>query len=121
MMLNKFLQTTIIVLLLDGIYLSLLSSTFSTMIKNIQKTELQPRYLSFVFTYVIMISGLYYFIIKPNRSVLEGGLLGLLIYGIYDGTNYGIFKNWSIKTFIIDIVWGGFLFATTTKIIQVLH
>jgi uncharacterized membrane protein len=91
------------------------------MIKNIQKTELQPRYLSFVFTYVIMISGLYYFIIKPNRSVLEGGLLGLLIYGIYDGTNYGIFKNWSIKTFIIDIVWGGFLFATTTKIIQVLH
>ena len=121
MTLPKLLQTAIIVLLLDGIYLTTLSSTFAKMIKNIQKSELQSRYLSYAFTYIIMIAGLYYFIIKPNRSVFEGGLLGFLIYGVYDGTNYGIFKNWPMKVFLIDIAWGTFLFATTTKIIKLLN
>ena len=39
MTLPKLLQTAIIVLLLDGIYLTTLSSTFAKMIKNIE-TEL---------------------------------------------------------------------------------
>jgi len=121
MILPKFLQTAVVVLLLDGLFLTLLSSTFTKMIKNIQRTAMQPRYLSFAFTYIIMITGLYYFIIKPNRSAFDGGLLGLLIYGVYDGTNYGIFKNWSMKVFIIDIIGGAFLFATTTTIIKLLN
>ena len=103
MTLPKFLQTAGVVLLLDGLFLTLLSPTFSKMIKNIQGTDIKPRYVSFVYTYIIMISGLYYFIIKPNRSAFDGGILGLLIYGVYDGTNYGIFKNWTLKTFILDI------------------
>ena len=121
MTLPKLLQTTVIILLLDGIFLSLLSSFYSKAIQNIQKSKLQLRYSSMIFTYIIVIAGLYHFIIQPGRSTYEGGLFGLVIYGIYNGTNYSIFKNWPLKVFLLDIAWGTILFATTTKIIKLLN
>jgi uncharacterized membrane protein len=67
---------------------------------------------------IFLILGLYYFIIKPNRSIKDAFLLGLVIYGVYEGTNYALFNNWSEYIVIIDTLWGGILFALTTFIIK---
>jgi uncharacterized membrane protein len=38
-------------------------------------------------------------------------LFGFSVYGVYDMTTLAVFKKWDIKLAIIDMVWGGFLFA----------
>jgi uncharacterized membrane protein len=62
--------------------------------------------------------GINYFIIKPRKSVSEAFLLGLVIYGVYETTNYALLSNWSFLTVIIDTLWGGILFALTAFIIN---
>ncbi len=62
--------------------------------------------------------GLNYFIIKPKRSISDAFLLGLVIYGVYETTNWAIFNKWSVKSVIIDTLWGGILFASTAFIVR---
>jgi uncharacterized membrane protein len=79
------------------------------------------NYLGAALCYVFLIVGINYFIIKPRKSVSDACLLGLVIYGVYETTNYALFKNWSITTVIIDTLWGGALFAITTYIVNMLR
>ena len=67
-----------------------------------------------VICYIFLIIGINYFIIKQNRSIQDAFLLGLIIYATFDFTNLALFDNWSIFTAIIDSLWGGILFASTT-------
>jgi len=60
--------------------------------------------------------GLYYFIWKPHKPVKDAFLLGLFSYGIYEFTNWAIFKDWKPIVVVLDMLWGGTLFALTTFI-----
>ena len=55
-----------------------------------------------------------YFILEPKKSVYEAMILGLVIYGVYETTNYAILKNWKLTTVILDGLWGSILFGLTT-------
>ena len=70
-----------------------------------------------VLCYILLIFGLYYFIIKENKPVHHAFLLGLFVYGIYELTTISLLKDWELKTVIIDTIWGGILFATTTHLV----
>jgi uncharacterized membrane protein len=87
----------------------------------VQGIEPKINYLGVALCYIFLITGINYFIIKPNKSVSEAFLLGIIIYGVYETTNYALFKNWSILTVLIDTLWGGILFASTTYIINFLR
>jgi uncharacterized membrane protein len=41
-----------------------------------------------------------------KEAIAYGSLVGLVIYGIYNATNYAIFKNWTINVSIMDTIWG---------------
>lgn len=112
------LVTAIVLLSLDYIYLNLMSSYFQNQVKRVQKTPLKMNFVGVALCYILLIIGLYYFIIKPNKSVSDAFLLGLVIYGVYETTTLGLFTNWSILTVIIDTLWGASLFAITTFIIN---
>jgi uncharacterized membrane protein len=71
--------------------------------------------------YLFLIIGLNYFIIKPKKSVSDAFLFGLVVYGVYETTNYALFNKWSIYTVIMDTLWGGILFALTTYIVNKLR
>lgn len=51
-----------------------------------------------------------------KASMLYGGLLGLYGYGVFNGTNLVLFKNYDPKIAIIDTLWGTFLMALTTYV-----
>ncbi len=104
--------------ILDSVYLSMAKPTWRAMIKNIQGTELKVRMLSAVGVYVLMSFGLYYFIIKPKRTVFDAALLGLVIYGVFDLTNHAIFSKYNLVTGLTDMVWGSVLFASTAYIVK---
>jgi uncharacterized membrane protein len=115
------LLSAVILLTVDFMYLRVISSYFSNQIQRVQGSAMSINYLGAALCYVFLIVGINYFIIKPRKSVSDAFLLGLVIYGVYETTNYALFKNWSIMTVIIDTLWGGTLFAITTYIVNLLR
>ncbi len=43
-----------------------------------------------------------------------GLLYGLILYGVFDMTNYSLLANYSLKMAVVDICWGGFLNSVAT-------
>lgn len=109
-----FLFSAIVFVALDFMYLNLIKNYFSKQIERVQGEKLTVNFLGVAICYILLISGLNYFIIEPKKSVYDAFLLGIVIYGVYETTNYSLLKNWSILTVIIDTLWGGILFAATT-------
>ena len=115
------LVSAIIFVVIDFIYLNLIKDFFGKQIKSVQGSEIKVNLLGVALCYIFLIIGINYFIIKPRKSVQDAFLLGLIIYGVYETTNYALFKNWSIVTVIMDTLWGGVLFAVTTYIVNLLR
>ena len=115
------LISAILFIAIDMIYLNLMKNYFSKQVQSVQGSPIKMRVLGAAICYIFLIIGLNYFIIKPNRSVSDAFLLGIIIYGVYETTNLALLKNWSILTVIIDTLWGGLLFASTTYIVNLLR
>jgi uncharacterized membrane protein len=112
------LLSAIVMISLDFVYLSSMKGYFANQVKNVQGSPLKLNFLGAAICYIFLVVGINYFIIKPRKSVSDAFLLGLVIYGVYETTNYAIFSNWSIISVIIDTLWGGLLFAGTTYIVE---
>jgi uncharacterized membrane protein len=115
------LISAIVFISIDFIYLNVMKNYFNKQIQDIQGSKIELNFLGAALCYIFLITGLNYFIIKPRKSINEAFLLGLVIYGVYETTNYAMFKKWSIITVIMDTLWGGLLFASTTYIINLLR
>jgi uncharacterized membrane protein len=115
------LLSAIILITVDFVYLNIIKDYFLNQIKLVQGSEPKINYLGLALCYIFLITGINYFIIKPKKSVSDAFLLGMVIYGVYETTNYALLKNWSILTVFIDTLWGGLLFAFTTYIINMLR
>ena len=111
---REVIISAIVMLILDGCYLYLNQKTFSDLITNVQRVILQFRPLGAIVCYILLIGGLNYFIISRNRSIPEAFLFGLVIYGVYESTNYATLKKWTPGVAIMDTVWGGILMSLTT-------
>ena len=71
--------------------------------------------------YLLLAFAIYYFVVMPeienNKKpptsrgdlFIKGMLMGLIIYGIYNGTNIARIKMYSLKVSIIDTCWGALL------------
>jgi uncharacterized membrane protein len=112
------LISAIVLISIDFVYLNLMKGYFENQIKQVQGSAVKFNLLGAAICYIFLITGLNYFIIKPRKSVNDAFLLGLVIYGVYETTNYTLLSNWSILTVIIDTLWGGILFALTAFIVN---
>jgi uncharacterized membrane protein len=115
------LVSAIVFISIDFIYLNLMKGYFDKQIQSVQGSIPKMNYLGAALCYIFLIFGINYFIIKPKKSVSDAFLLGIIIYGVYETTNYALLKNWSMLTVIIDTLWGGILFAVTTYIVNLLR
>ena len=113
---REIIISTVTLLILDGIYLYSNLRTFENQVINVQRVVLQARPVGAILCYLALIFGLNYFIISKNRPIFEAFLLGLVIYTVYETTNYTIFKQWKPFMVVMDSLWGGILFALTTFI-----
>jgi uncharacterized membrane protein len=113
-----FLISAIVFVILDYLYLGLMKGYFEKQVQLVQGSPLKVNLLGAIICYIFLITGLNYFIIKPNRSVTDAFLFGLVIYGVYETTNVALFTKWSWLTVIMDSLWGGVLFALTTLIVS---
>jgi uncharacterized membrane protein len=111
---KELLISGIILLVIDGIFLYANAHMFQLQVAEVQRVSLQMKPLGAILCYILLILGLYYFIIRQHKPVKDAVLLGLLVYGVFETTNYALFKNWQVKTMIIDTMWGGILLGLTT-------
>jgi uncharacterized membrane protein len=120
MNLKQVTISAVAMLLLDFIYLSALSDFFNKIIFSIQGSKIKLNAVGAILCYILLIGGLNYFIISRKKSLQEAFILGIVIYGVYETTNLALLKKWSPKAVALDTLWGGILFALTTKITYML-
>lgn len=106
--------STIIMLILDKIYLSSVSNGYSNMLETIQGSPLKIKILPAILCYILLIFGINYFIIQHKKSLRDAFILGFVIYGVFELTNYAIINKWQLWAVTTDTIWGGILFALTT-------
>ena len=112
-MFGKLFALILIFIAFDSVYLTLISDMAGKMVKNIQQSPLKIRPLSFIIVYILLAFGMLHFIIKKKASVAEAFSLGIIIYGVYDFTNYTLLNDYLLQFAVIDTLWGGTLFALT--------
>jgi uncharacterized membrane protein len=75
--------------------------------------------------YLLMSSAIFFLSLQKSTKLscqlASSVFLGLVIYGVYEGTNLALIKGWSLKVFWIDILWGMILFSLTTFITHFIH
>jgi uncharacterized membrane protein len=114
---KTLLLIALIMLLLDAMYLTATRSIFGAVVAKIQRVAMQFRLEGAVIVYALLVFGLYKFIISERRPVKDAAILGLVIYGVFDFTNYAIFKNYDMATALMDTAWGSTLMALTTYLV----
>ena len=113
----QYLLGAIVLIVLDGIYLNIIKQHFIKQIKAVQGSDIKVNFIAAILTYVFLIFGLNYFIIRKRLPVKDAMLFGLVIYATYELTNMALLKNWSWITVMIDTAWGSILFGLTTAIV----
>ena len=115
--LKEIMITAFVYLSLDIIYLKSNTKVFQRYFKRVQMSRLTFKTNPAIVAYVLLVLGLYYFIIKDRRPLTDAFILGVLIYGVYDFTNYATLKRWTFAFSMQDMLWGGTVFTISTFII----
>ena len=125
----KYIIIIILLFVLDIIWLSLNAKYYSKMIKSIQNKEIKINIIYALFTYLLMIASIIFINIPfieskikktdskteiIKKSLLYSGLLGLFIYGIYNGTNLATLENYDINVALKDTLWGVIIYTIVT-------
>jgi len=114
--LTKLILTFILLFIFDLIFLYLSKKIFNKQVILIQGKPIKIKLVGFVITYLIMMFGYYYFILKDKKSTIDAFIYGIIVYGVFEFTNYTIFDKWNIKTIIVDVSWGAIVHAIITYI-----
>ena len=111
-MIIVFLITTVVFLVLDGLWLGLVAPRFY----KAQLGHLMAEKVNFAAAgvfYVIYIVALLFFIIypavkkgEPLQALWQGALLGFAMYATYDLTNLATLRDWPLLVTLVDLAWG---------------
>jgi uncharacterized membrane protein len=112
----RLLILACIVFVLDAVFLYSTRSFVIPIYQKIQHAPVTIRYSSAILCYLLIVLGLYYFIIRENRPIQEALLLGIFVYGVYDLTVLSVFSNYTLEIALMDMVWGGILFTSSVAI-----
>lgn len=119
-LIKRVVISTVMLLLLDFIYLSYNRHEMEMQVVNIQRVVMQLKMVPTVMCYLLLIGGLNYFILNRHRPIYEAVLLGIVIYGVFDTTNLAMFKKYKWNIALMDTLWGGALFGLTTAVVYAL-
>ena len=115
--LQSVVLVAFIMLVLDSVFLSAMKRPFSLLVESIQQSPMSLRIIPVLLCYLFLLLLFCYFLIYKQGTILDAFLLGLGTYGVYETTNFAIFKKWdNLSISVIDTLWGGVLFSSTLYI-----
>lgn len=81
-------------------------------------TALQPIIWAALVVYIAIPLGIMLLVLPRisadnlvGSALLWGALYGIVVYTVYDMTNYSLLRDWPLRVALIDIGWGGLLNA----------
>ena len=84
---------------------------------------METNYLAGGLSYLLMLLGLNINVIPNIRkehkiydSLLQGGVFGLCVYGVYDLVCASIFKDWSVEVVVAEMLWGFFIYSSSAYV-----
>lgn len=113
---NAVIFALVLFFILDASFLFLSNKIFSNQIIDVQRVVMIPKTAGIIGAYAVILFAFYYFILRTRRPVHEAILLGAVINGTYELTNYALLKKWRLSTVALDTLWGGFSWGITTYI-----
>ena len=101
--------------LLDGVWLGILMRRFYreqlSRVARMSNGRLAPLWPVVPLVYVVLALGIVGLAVPraagaPVAGAMWGGLLGFVMYGFYNFTNYATLASWSGVMTLVDTVWG---------------
>src|SRR5512143_3376915 len=104
----------VVFMALDGIWLGVLMKNFYrdqlAPIVRLADGGIAPNWPAAFVVYVLLGTGIALFVIPRAATVslatLYGALFGLVVYGVYDFTNYSTLRQWPLLLTLVDLAWG---------------
>ena len=101
-------------MVLDGVWLGLLMKNFYrdqlAPIVRLADGGIAPNWPAAFVVYALLGIGIAAFVIPRAPTVslagVYGGLFGLVVYGVYDFTNYSTLRQWPFVLTLADVAWG---------------
>ena len=122
--LTQIATITVVMLVMDAVWLTATSAASRTLFASIQGRSLEIRWAAAAAVYALMIAAVWFFAVKPAADWVEAGgrgaALGFVMYGLYDLTNYATLTNYTLGFALQDMAWGTTLFtvsAAATKLL----
>jgi len=120
---NEFaalIVTVIVFIMLDLVWFSIsMKPIYEPTFLAVQGSPLNLRIAGGIAAWFLLAIGIRYFGIASGTKTtnfLRGALLGAIIYGVYNGTNYATLSNYPLNTAIADTMWGAFAVGLVTVI-----
>lgn len=118
--------TSLLVLVIDLIWIKLLMKReYDKLIFDVQNKEMTVRPFSALLAYVAIITPIILFAlpnIRPEHRLVDsltyGGVLGMMIYGMFSFTNHALIQGWSTRVAVMDTAWGFVLYAIVTYLVS---
>ena len=62
-----------------------------------------------------MALGIYGLVLRSDEFTIyqRAFILGLVMYGVFDGTNRALFNDWTLNMSMMDVAWGTVLVVVT--------
>ena len=113
-------------MVLDGIWLGLLMKNFYreqlAPIVRLADGGIAPNWPAAIVVYILLGAGIALFVIPRAPTVSSaaalGALLGLVVYGVYDFTNYSTLRQWPFVLTVADVAWGALASAAAAAIVR---
>lgn len=123
-----WLGAAVVTAILDYVWLGLIMTSFyQSQLAPISRKMagvFSPHFPSIVVVYLVMGLGVAALVVPAlaqGGSLLKafglGALLGLVIYAVYDFTNYAVLAHWPLKLLVVDVLWGTIVVGLTSMIV----
>lgn len=114
-------------MVLDGIWLGMVMKSFYrdqlAPIVRLADGGIAPNWPAALVVYVLLGIGIAVFVIPRASTVSSaagyGALLGLVVYGVYDFTNYSTLRQWPFVLVLVDVAWGIAASAACAAVVKV--
>lgn len=115
---KQYFTALLVILALDLTWLNLIMDNFyNTQLISFNRPETVPI-VAALLVWVLMPLGIVFFVQQVSGNwkqvLVHGALYGLILYGVYNLTNYAILEGWPLTMLIVDIIWGTCLCTLTS-------
>jgi uncharacterized membrane protein len=119
---RKYLIALVFVLAVDFVWLLLLMKGFYDAQLNAFTRPAPFPFWSALAAWLLIPLGIVLFVDKLaktyKQSLLYGASYGIILYGVYDFTNYATLQGWTLPMVFVDIIWGAVLCSLTALFLK---